>query len=1002
MENQMSHHLHERTSSVAQPPCGVSLHLWKAAGAGLCLVGLALLGLAATSGPLLAQTAVPGPSPFPVTVPGQVALRLIKIPEPANLGDFVLDKSVAIQLGKAFFWDMQVGSDGSQACATCHFSAGADVRTKNQLNPGNDGAFDSGHPNSTLSAADFPLHKLADPTSPTSPVASDSDDVVGSQGVLDRTFGAGPTPTDPSIDRCGLVADPVFNVSGLNLRRVTGRNAPTVINAVFNFRNFWDGRANDTFNGVNPFGPRDANAHVWKLVSGQAQPVTIALPYSSLASQATGPGLSPVEMSCDGRAWPNIGHKLLALTPLAKQHVDPTDSVLGPLAATRQGLQVSYPDLIKRAFRSEWWSGTSPITVGADSFSQMEANFSLFWGLAIQSYESTLVSDDTPLDRYATGDTSALTPQQQRGMNIFMNKARCSTCHGGAEFTNASVSNVVPDRYERMHMANNGIAVYDNGFYNTGVRPTQEDLGVGGTDPFGNPLSEVGLCEQALQRQTPCTIFNQNQSGPVPNSSLVTLVNGRAGEGIGPAPLRPPCPPGTPSSTDTCDRMNVLGAFKTPGLRNIELTGPYMHNGGLATLQQIVEFYDRGGDFAQENMDNLDPNIFPLHLTATERDDLVQFMLALTDERVRWQRAPFDHPELCIPNGDLGDQSAVSPDPAFKGAGRDQVVCLAAAGAAGAAMPLQPFLTPAPLQAPTPTSVPTPTSTPTTAAPAATLTGSPTTAVPTPTPTPSPVATTAPSSHSTSSSGGGSRPASTGSSATPTPTPAAQSDADPPPPIPTPVLAPPQVSPPDTPPPASSPAPGAPPASLPTSAAPPAADAFAAPTAPSTPPPAPSLVTMSLDPAVGGAVTSLDGAVTVNIPAGIDADALVVSLAADQGIGNLRLGGRLYLLAVRDDLGNTIPTFQPPLMVAVRGSQTQLGATLDPDTGSLRPVPTTVQPDGTLTISLDRLAALDSPVLAVDAPTDATGDPGASAEATPPETTSDPEAVTDLQAAAAE
>ncbi|TME26069.1 MAG: hypothetical protein E6I75_26860 [Chloroflexi bacterium] len=237
-----------------------------AVGAALVMLGLALVGNAATPSTLNAQTAPANPSSFTSTVPGQVILRLIPVPEPANLGDFVLDKSVAIQLGKAFFWDEQAGSDGSQACASCHFAAGADVRTRNQVNPGKDSVFQIGHPNSTLSAADFPLHKLADPATASSTVLSDTDDVIGSQGVLDRTFGSGSTPADPSVDRCTLVADPVFNVGGLDVRRVTGRNAPTVINAVFNFRNFWDGRANDTFNGVNPFGPRDTNAHVWKLL----------------------------------------------------------------------------------------------------------------------------------------------------------------------------------------------------------------------------------------------------------------------------------------------------------------------------------------------------------------------------------------------------------------------------------------------------------------------------------------------------------------------------------------------------------------------------------------------------------------------------------------------------------------------------------------------------------------------------------------------------------------
>jgi cytochrome c peroxidase len=63
------------------------------------------------------------------------ALSTVAIPQPANLADFVQDKGAAIALGKALFWDTQVGSDGIQSCATCHFHAGADSRTTNQLSP---------------------------------------------------------------------------------------------------------------------------------------------------------------------------------------------------------------------------------------------------------------------------------------------------------------------------------------------------------------------------------------------------------------------------------------------------------------------------------------------------------------------------------------------------------------------------------------------------------------------------------------------------------------------------------------------------------------------------------------------------------------------------------------------------------------------------------------------------------------------------------------------------
>ena len=63
------------------------------------------------------------------------SLTTVAVPEPPNLYDFVADKQAAIQLGKALFWDMKVGSDGVMACASCHFQAGADSRSINQVKP---------------------------------------------------------------------------------------------------------------------------------------------------------------------------------------------------------------------------------------------------------------------------------------------------------------------------------------------------------------------------------------------------------------------------------------------------------------------------------------------------------------------------------------------------------------------------------------------------------------------------------------------------------------------------------------------------------------------------------------------------------------------------------------------------------------------------------------------------------------------------------------------------
>jgi cytochrome c peroxidase len=77
--------------------------------------------------------------------------------------------------------------------------------------------------------------------------------------------------------------------------------------------------------------------------------------------------------------------------------------------------------------------------------------------------------------------------------------------------------------------------------------------------------------------------------------------------------------------------INVLrGAFKTPSLRDIALTSPYMHDGRYRTLQQVIDHYDRGGD----KKGNLDPNIRPLGLTNQEKQDLVAFMRSLTGKPV--------------------------------------------------------------------------------------------------------------------------------------------------------------------------------------------------------------------------------------------------------------------------------------------------------------------------------------------------------------------------------
>jgi len=103
------------------------------------------------------------------------------------------------------------------------------------------------------------------------------------------------------------------------------------------------------------------------------------------------------------------------------------------------------------------------------------------------------------------------------------------------------------------------------------------------------------------------------------------------------------------------NRVNRFGAFKAPQLREVELTGPYFHNGGKLTIRQVIDFYVRGGDFPVTNAHHRDFNILNLNaelqsnLSENEKVALVDFMLELTDDRVAFEKGPFDHPQLILP-----------------------------------------------------------------------------------------------------------------------------------------------------------------------------------------------------------------------------------------------------------------------------------------------------------------------------------------------------------------
>ena len=538
------------------------------------------------------------------------SLKTVAIPEPPGLAEYARDRTALVTLGKILFWDMQVGSDGRTACATCHFHAGADHRPQNMLSDPN-----APFPlNRELSALSFPLRLLSDPGERDSTVLRDTGARLGSAGTFRRIFEDIVPGQATELGRDGL-DKPEFMQGGLQVRRVTSRNTPTVFNSVFSVRSFWDGRASRIFNGFTPAGNTNEDAPgvlVWQ--DGAFTRQQVRLDNSGLASQAAGPALDHLEMSYAGRTWPKLGKKLLSLAPLALQRVSVNDSVLGAMArAGERGLDgpFTYLSLIQTAFVPRLWessqlvdaageplSGRTGAAESTGEFTQAEYNFALFWALALQAYQATLVSADAPFDRFMDGERSALTTEEQAGQRFFETNGRCTECHAGPEFSVASFT-----------AANAGRS--NHAFERTGARPVQEDLGEG---------------------------------------------NGR---------------------------------FKSIGLRNIEFTGPYFHNGGQATLEQVIDFYRRAGDFTPVHND-----IRPFAISTAQKAALVAFLKSLSDDRVRYERAPFDHPELCVPVGHVEAEPGVlapGPEGPFSTSAAEKWRAVPAVGAGGNQAPLRTF-----------------------------------------------------------------------------------------------------------------------------------------------------------------------------------------------------------------------------------------------------------------------------------------------------------------------
>lgn len=197
-------------------------------------------------------------------------------------------------------------------------------------------------------------------------------------------------------------------------------------------------------------------------------------------------------------------------------------------------------------------------------------------GQAIASWERTLIAGDSPFDRWRYGgEANALTEMQRRGFDVFTGKGACAACHP---------------------VGDSWALFTDQAFHDTGIGYQADQLAAGRSEPVA--------VEIAPGREV--------------------LLDRRAVESVG-----------EPRQRDlgryevTRDPVDLC-RFKTPSLRNVALTAPYMHDGSLRTLDEVVRFYDRGG----VPHEGLDPLIRPLGLSTDEIEALVAFLASLTGDGV--------------------------------------------------------------------------------------------------------------------------------------------------------------------------------------------------------------------------------------------------------------------------------------------------------------------------------------------------------------------------------
>jgi cytochrome c peroxidase len=212
------------------------------------------------------------------------------------------------------------------------------------------------------------------------------------------------------------------------------------------------------------------------------------------------------------------------------------------------------------------------------------------FGQALAAWQRTLLSGDSAFDRWYFGqDEDALSPAAKRGFFLFAGAAGCATCHR----VDRTFALFTDDAFH-----NTGI-----GYYNSVLRPRDAPLKVE-IAPGMFTTIDAGLVA-AVSEPRPSDLGRYEITG------------------------------------ELADRW----AYKTPGLRDVALTAPYMHDGSLATIEDVVAFYDRGG----VPHDLLDPRLRPLGLGPRERADLAAFLRGLTGSNAAElakdaRRAPVGNP----------------------------------------------------------------------------------------------------------------------------------------------------------------------------------------------------------------------------------------------------------------------------------------------------------------------------------------------------------------------